>query len=406
MSTTKVKPRTRADPKSGTAAGNGSAVWLCSPDAYDLLCSQGYGDLSKNPEILAGVDVLARLVASMTIHLMENTDKGDIRLHNELSRKVDIEPTGYMGRFNWVHWIVKTMWLSGHGNAVVYPETKSGLIANLHPVPPSCVTFQKDGWSYNVSIGGREYTPDEVLHFAMNPDEERPWLGTGYRVALKDVVHNLRQAAQTKREFLESKWKPSVIVKVQGLSDAFSKQEGRRRLLDEYVSTDKVGEPWLIPASAVDVKEIRPLSLADLALADGVKLDKRTAAAILGMPAFLLGEGEFNREAWNNFIATRVMHMAQIIQQTLTRGLLYNPRWYFKMNPRSLYSYSLKDIADIVKECHASGIMTGNEGRDWLGFGPMDGLDELVLLENYLPRDRLGDQKKLKDGDKTSKDDS
>ena len=26
---------------------------------------------------------------------------------------------------------------------------------------------------------------------------------------------------------------------------------------------------------------------------------------------------------------------------------------------------------------------------------PKDGLDELVILENYLPIDRLGDQKKL-----------
>ena len=31
-------------------------------------------------------------------------------------------------------------------------------------------------------------------------------------------------------------------------------------------------------------------------------------------------------------------------------------------------------------------------------FYSLDGLDELVLLENYLPRDRLGDQKKLNDG--------
>ena len=398
----KVKPRTRADP----GKGGGSAVFLCDPASYDLFCASGYSDLTKNPEILAGVDVMGRLVASMTIHLMENTDKGDVRLRNELSRKVDIAPNAYMGRFNLIHWTVKSLWLGGQGNAVWYPTVNGELIDQLHPVAPSRVGFQPDGWGYRITIDGRSFAPDSVLHFAMNPDEERPWLGTGYRVALADVVRNLRRAAKTKGDFLDSKYQPNIIVKVNGLTQEFSSQEGRRKLLEDYVSSDGVGTPWLIPAGTVDVEQVKPLSLADLALADGVKLDKRTAAAILGMPPFLLGEGEFNQAAWNNFVATRIMHMAQIIQDTLTRGLLYNPKWYFWMNPRSLYSYSLTEISRIVKNCHASGIMTGNEGRAWLGYTPMEGLDELVLLENYLPRDRLGDQKKLKGGEEPSKDDS
>ena len=399
---TKVKPRTRADPKQGSTGAAGSAVYLCDPSAYELLCGSGYSDLSKNPEIIAGVDILARLVASQTIYLMENTDRGDVRVHNALSRLVDIEPNGYMTRFNFIHWIVKTLFLGGNGNAVVAPITEGGFIQELRPIPPSTVSFQPDGWGYRIAIGGRSYDPAGLLHFAMNPDEELPWLGQGYRVGLKDVVQSLNQAAKTKREFQGSKWKPSMVVKVEGLVDEFSSKAGRRKLLDSYIDTDRAGEPWLIPAGTVDVKEVRPLSLNDLALADGVKLDKRTAAAILGMPPFLLGEGEFSQMAWNNFISTRVMHVSQIIQQTLTRGILYKPEWYFKMNPRSLYSYSLKDLFEIAKEAHAAGMMTGNEGRDWLDLHPLDGLDELVLLENYVPRDRLGDQKKLKDGGETT----
>lgn len=404
---TKVKPRTRADPgATETKAGGGSAVWLCQQDAMDILCGNGYRRLSDNPEILAGVDLMARLVASMTIHLMENTDKGDIRIHNELSRKIDIEPNPYMSRFQLIHWIVKVLWLSGNGNAVVYPETKNGYLENLLPVPPSRVSFRGEGWGYRVLIGGVSHDPATLLHFSLNPDEEQPWLGTGYRVALRDVVENLGQAAQTKKEFLASKWKPPIVVSVQALTEEFSSPKGRKKLLDSYISTERAGEPWLIPAGTVDVKEVRPLNLNDLALADGVKIDKRTAAAILNMPPFLLGEGEFDQAAWNNFISTRIMHIAQIIQQTMTMRLLYNPKWYLRMNPRSLYSYSMPEISGIVKECHAAGLIDGNEGRDWLGFARRDGLDELVLLENYLPRDRLGDQKKLKEGDGTSSEDS
>ena len=391
----KRKPTARAEPTQKS-----SAAWLCSPDAYETLVCRGYTSLDHNPEICAAVDTIAKLVGSMTIHLMENTDEGDVRIRNQLSRKVDIDPNSYMGRSNFIQWIVKTMFLGGDGNAVVYPQTRSGYLEELIPIPPSTVAFIPDGWGYRVAIGGREYDPKEVLHFAINPDENQPWKGTGYRVSLADVANNLKQAAATERGFLESKWKPSIIVKVDALTEEFASPEGRKRLLSEYIDTNQAGEPWLIPAEQFSVQEVRPLSLADLAIADVIKLDKQTVAAILGVPPFVLGVGEFKRDAWNNFISSKLMPIATILQQELTKKLLYKPEWYFRFNARSLYSYELKDLVGLALEMHACGTMDGNEVRDWAGMSPREGLNELVLLENYIPRNKIGDQNKLKGGEK------
>lgn len=375
------------------------SVAFVTNSGWETLECAGYTSLAHNPEITTAVDTIARLIGSMTIHLMENTEHGDIRVRNELSRKVDIDPNQYMTRSAFVQWIVKTMMLDGNGNAVVYPETRRGILRDLRPVPAAFASFVQDGWGYKVIIDGRQYDPDDVLHFVLNPGSFYPWLGEGYRVALSDVANNLKQATATEKGFMSSKWKPSIIVKVDSLTDEFSSPEGRRKLLEDYVETTEAGEPWMIPADQFSVEQVRPLTLSDLALADFVQLDKRTVAAILGVPPFVLGVGDFHREAWNNFISSTIMPIARMIEQELTRKLLVSPNWFFRFNVRSLYNYELWDIAQVADDQFVRGIMTGNEVRDWIGMPPLDGLNELVILENYIPRGMIGDQNKLNGGD-------
>ena len=373
-----------------------SVAWLCSQEAFDTLTCQGYTNLADNPEIITAVNKIAKLIGSMTIHLMQNTDDGDVRIRNELSRKIDINPNENMTRSLFVQWIVSTLYLYGEGNAVVWPQFRRGYLRDLKPVPPAMVSFIPDGiWDYRVQINGKEYDPDEILHFVLNPGNYYPWRGQGLQVALKDVANNLKQAAATEKGFMQSKWKPSIIVKVDALTEEYASPEGRSRLLHDYIDTAEAGEPWMIPAEQFSIEQIKPLSLSDLALADMVQLDKKTVASILGVPPFVLGVGDFHREEWNNFISSTIMPIAQVIEQELTKKLLYSPDYYFHFNPRSLYNYELRDMAAIADDQYIRGIMTGNEVRKWIGLSPVEGLNELVILENYIPRGMIGEQSKL-----------
>lgn len=383
------RPQARAEPSQKR-----SIAFVSSSD-WDSIVSMGYTNLAHNPEIVSAVDTIARLIGSMTIHLMENTNDGDVRIKDELARKVDINPNTYMTRTNFIQWIVKNLFLDGHGNVVVWPKTSRGILRDLVPIPPALTAFIPDDWGYRVLLAGREYDPDEVLHFVLNPNTYYPWKGDGFQIVLKNVANNLKQAADTEKGFMSSKWKPSIIVKVDALTQEFASPEGRQKLLDSYIATQEPGTPWLIPAENFSVETVKPLTLSDLALADMVSLDKKTVASIMGVPSFVLGVGDFKRDEWNNFVSTRIMPLARMIEQEMTKKLLYSPARFFRFSTRSLYNYDLKDMAQIADDQYVRGIFSGNEVRDWLGMSPIPGLNDRVILENYIPAGMIGDQKKL-----------
>lgn len=362
------------------------------------ICVPGYTSLDRNPEILTACRRIAELIGSMTIHLMANTERGDVRVVNELSRVIDIDPMPTMTRSMWMQSIVMTMLLYGRGNAVVVPHTHLGYLESLEPIAAGRVQLLPVGTSYRdyqVLIDGVAKKPESLLHFVYNPDKTYLWKGAGVTISLIDVATNLKQASATKKAFMGSEYKPSIIVKVDALTDEFSSPAGRQKLIDSYIKPQTPGQPWIIPAEQFEIEQVKPLTLGDLAINDTVEIDKRTIAAVLGVPPFLLGVGSYDRMAWNSFVQNTIRPLAVSIAQEMSKKLILSPKMYLRFNVRSLMDFDLNSLYAVYGGLADRGLVTGNEVRDIMGMPPREGLDELRLLENYLPIDRLGDQKKL-----------
>lgn len=366
------------------------------------ICIPGYTSLDKNPEIVTGCRRIAELVGMLTIHIMENTSSGDKRIVNELSAKLDINPNPLMTRKTFIESIVMNMLLYGKGNAFATVSTESGegggrFIRSINPIPADKVNLMPsgNGETYIVTINGKTYEPDEILHFSYGVDKNYLWKGCGVNFLLKDLAENLKQASATEKAFFSSKWKPSMIIKVDALTEEFASPSGRKKLLEDYVQSSEAGDPWLIPAEQFSVEQVRPLSLSDLALADNVTLDKKAVASILGVPPFLLGVGNYNKDEWNNFINTTIKSIVMSIQQEMTKKLIISPKWYIRFNIMSLLDWDISTISSVFCALSDRGFVSGNEVRDKIGMSPAEGLDEYRVLENYIPYEMSGKQKKL-----------
>ena len=376
------------------------AFWLQGEDAKNVLVPQGYIPLTKNEEIRKCIHKIADLVSSMTIMLMENGTDGDIRLKNELSKKIDVYPNHYMVRKNFIYKVVADMIATG--NSVVMPKVQDGLLDNLTIWDINQVSFYGDTESYYIQYKLQKFDPDEVLHFVLIPDDLLPYKGQGFIPIVKDTIANIVQANTTKTGFLQSKWRPSLIIKVESDAEGMQIKDEREKILNSYVGDTENGEPWIVPASEIDVKEVRPLSLQDLAIQESIELDKKAVASAFGVPAFMMGVGAFNKDEFNNFISAVIMPIAKVIEQEMTKKLVYSPTWYFRFNAKSLMQYDLGELTTHVKEMVAGGMMNRNEGRNSFVLSHVDGLNEFVVLENYIPVADVGNQKKLKGGDESS----
>lgn len=381
--------------KKRDSTSQSQVYWLTSDEAYQTLCTQGYTSLDKNPEVMTACRKIASLIGATTIYLMNNTEDGDKRIVNELSRAIDINPMPNMTRSTWMEAIVMNLLLYGRGNSIVVPHTWNGLLQSLEPISANRVSFLPVGYrDYKVLIDGVAKKPESLLHFVYNPDPQYLWKGQGVNVSLKDIADNLKQAAHTEKAFMRSEYKPSIIVKVDALTDEFSSPEGRQKLIDSYMKPARNGEPWLIPAEQFSVEQVKPLTLADLAINDTVQLDKKAVAAILGVPAFVVGVGEYDREEWNAFIQGTVMTIAKSIAMEMTKKLIINPNWYLQFNIWSLIDYDLQTVSSVLLAGSDRGYVCGDEWRDRMHMNPA-GLKEYKILENYIPYDDSGKQKKL-----------
>ena len=85
--------------------------------------------------------------------------------------------------------------------------------------------FQIAMVGHDRKFAGEEYFPamqKAGFRIEDNPDKYYLWKGRGITVSLREIANNLKQAAETEKGFMSSRWKPSLIVKVDAITQQFA----------------------------------------------------------------------------------------------------------------------------------------------------------------------------------------
>ena len=378
---------------------NGQVMFLNSKEFAEVVGAGGYRRFDQNVDVKTCVHRISELISSMTLFLMQNTERGDVRVKNGLSRRLDVDPWRYGTRKTLYYKVVEDLLFNG--NSILIPRFNSeGLLEELKPIEQSAVVYKpKDDGGYYIIYDKRNYQDDEIVHFVYNPGTVYPWLGESFKVYLEDILQNLKSSQNIKQDFYTKHFKPNIMFTIEAESELMQSEEGRQLVYDKWLSTP-AGMPYLLPGNLISAQVVPPMSLREIAINESVELDKRTIANLFGVPPFMLGQGAYHIAEYNAFIDAIIAPIAQGIAQELTRKLILSPELYIKFNLQSIRAFAVEQRLQALYQGRALGIFSANEIRVAAGYEPLDKeeMDEFTMLENYLPSSDLGKQKKLLQG--------
>lgn len=346
----------------------------------------GNGALESSLEMMGLIDFIGGLIGSLTIKVMEKKDEAEERITDGMSYLLDIAPCERMTRMEWMKKLVKEIYLEGR--CYVYPQEKDGYLYKLKILEKSTL---KDGVLFYVEDGQiKQVDEEKCLKFAFY----------SFDVArlMKEKLQNIKTAMELKKYFLKTAFKPNLQMILDGAMTTTETTKIAQELAQSIEESRDNNRPYIVPRDSLELVEMEKLTYSNLGVESAVDNEKLAIANAIGVPPFLLGVGNYNAEEYNAFIKCYLLPKLKMIEQTLSL-IFYSPFRYVKFSTKSLYQFGLEEQTSLVNKGLSMGYITGNEAREFLGFERVnqEELDEFRILENYIPLDMAGEQKKLKD---------
>jgi HK97 family phage portal protein len=367
------------------AVGGGVTRPRWTPADYAAIAREGY---QRNPFVYRSVRMLADAVAAIPYVLTEGARELDRHPLLDLLAR----PNGRQGRGAFLETVASHLMVAG--NAYLELVAPDGLPGELHALRPDRVRVVpgRDGWpaAFDYTVDGRSVRlpaeaaggPAPVLHLsAFHPLDDHYGLAPLEPAMASLDVQNA--ASAWNKALLDNAARPSGALVYDGSIGLGDDQVERlrRELEDSYQGPRNAGRPLLLEGGL----DWKPMALtpAEMDFAASRTMAAREIALAFGVPPMLLGipgdatyanYQEANRAFWRQ----SVLPLAQRIADGLAGWL--GPAFGADL----VLALDLDQVSALHGEREAlwervrrAGVLTVNEKRAALGYGPLDGGDRL-----------------------------
>ncbi len=392
---------------------NTQILYVTTSSATDAGRSVDTSVLSRNSTVMSCVAVKARAISQLPIRIMCREDDGTF-VDALASEKVGVRdkqrakavlkllesPNNFQSQYEfWYQWM---MWHEMLGEAFTLwwradqkKMTQVPLEMYILDSTLIAVTITETRYpSYRLSTPSYGFSKDEPLqYYQVMHCKDQAWQGSaGFNKGMLaaelvgldqdiDIYANyvMLNGAKPSGIFVTEQVIPDSKFKeiAARLKEAWSSMIGSQR-----TDLSKPGQSMLLD-QGMRYEAVKPLTLQDTDLANLKTQTMKRICALYGVPAAMIGVGE---SKYNNtqtmldeFYKSTMYPVLVNVQQKLKQALFSDyPNLYVEFDTKNFLKGAPLDQMNFVNSGVKAGVMTPNEGREYLGMSKMEGADELV----------------------------
>jgi HK97 family phage portal protein len=368
--------------------------------------------LSRNSTVMSCVAVKARAISQLPIKIMCKEDDGTF-VDALLSDKVGVRdkqrakaalkllecPNNFQSQYEfWYQWM---MWHEMLGEAFTLwwradQKKMTQLPLEMYILDSTliAVTITETRYpSYRLSTPSYGFNKDDPLqYYQIMHCKDQAWQGSaGFNKGMLaaelvgldqdiDIYANyvMLNGAKPSGIFVTEQVIPDSKFKeiAARLKEAWSSMIGSQR-----TDLSKPGQSMLLD-QGMRYEAVKPLTLQDTDLANLKTQTMKRICALYGVPPSMVGVGD---SKYNNtqtmldeFYKSTMYPVLVNVQQKLKQALFSDyPNLYVEFDTKNFLKGAPLDQMNFVNSGVKAGVMTPNEGREYLGMSKMDGADEL-----------------------------